>query len=97
MKDYSEFFEVADALDNTSQKIMQHRLYFDDEGAIIDISYEEHEGNFIIITEDEYNACYMKRNDYTVIDQKLVFTPPKRRNWYLKQDKLARNPYTCNK
>lgn len=97
MKDYSEFFEVADALDNTSQKIMQHRLYFDDEGAIIDISYDDRDENFIIITEDEYNACYMKRDDYTVINQKLVFTPPKRRNWHLKQEELARNPYTCNK
>ena len=35
MKDYSEFFEVADALDNTSQKIMQHRLYFDDNRYIL--------------------------------------------------------------
>ena len=89
--DYSTFFEVADQMQANSPRT--HKLYYDKKGAIIDISYDLLEHDYIVITQDEFDACNIKRNDYTVIENKLTFTPPKQRTWGLKQQELARNPY----
>jgi len=88
----SAFFEVADTLQTQSVQ-KTHKLYYDDQGCIIDISYDVLSGNYIEITEDQYSMCYQKRDDYTVVDEKLEFTPPKQRTWALTQQELARNPY----
>lgn len=90
--DYSTFFEVADQM-QTQHSRKNHKLYYDENGAIIDISYDVLDGEYIEITEDEYSMCYQKRNDYTVVDGKLKFTPPKQRTWGLTQQELSRNPY----
>ncbi len=92
----SAFFEAATNI-QTSIERKSHKLYFDDEGCIIDISYDVLPGNYIEITEDEYSMCYQKRQDYTVIENKLTFSPPKQRTWGLVQKDLSRNPYICNK
>ena len=88
----SAFFEVADQLKPPSTKKI-HKLYYDDQGCIIDISYDVLSGNYIEITEDQYSMCYQKRDDYTVVDKKLEFKPPKQRTWALTQQELSRNPY----
>ena len=89
--DYSTFFEVADQMQTNTPPT--HKLYYDENGAILRISYDVLDGEYIEITEDEYSMCYQKQNDYTVIDGKLTFTPPKQRTWGLTQQELARNPY----
>ena len=89
--DYSTFFEVADLM--KSGTTPTHKLYYDDDGAIIDISYDLLEHDCIVITQDEFDACNNKRDDYTVVENKLTFTPPKQRTWGLTQQELARNPY----
>jgi hypothetical protein len=94
--DYSSFFEVADQLATTNTKKI-HKLYYDEKGAILRISYDLLDGEYIEISENEYSMCHQKQNDYTVIDGKLKFTPPKQRTWNLTQDELRRNPYICNK
>jgi hypothetical protein len=94
--DYSSFFEVADQLATTNTKKI-HKLYYDEKGAILRISYDLLDGEYIEISENEYSMCHQKQNDYTVIDGKLEFTPPKQRTWNLTQDELRRNPYICNK
>jgi len=90
--DYSTFFEVADQM-QTQPVRKSHKLYYDENGAIINISYDVLDGEYIEITEDEYSMCYQKRTDYKVVDGKLEFTPPKQRTWNLSQEELARNPY----
>ena len=94
--DYSSFFEVADQLATTNTKKI-HKLYYDEKGAILRISYDLLDGEYIEISENEYSMCHQIQNDYTVIDGKLEFTPPKQRTWNLTQDELRRNPYICNK
>ncbi len=94
--DYSSFFEVADQLATTNTKKI-HKLYYDEKGAILRISYDLLDGEYIEISENEYSMCHQKQHDYTVIDGKLEFTPPKQRTWNLTQDELRRNPYICNK
>ena len=94
--DYSSFFEVADQLATTNTNKI-HKLYYDEKGAILRISYDLLDGEYIEISENEYSMCHQKQNDYTVIDGKLEFTPPKQRTWNLTQDKLRRKPYICNK
>jgi len=93
--DYSTFFEVADLM--KSGTTPTHKLYYDDDGAIIDISYDVLEGSYIEITNSEFDACNQKRGDYKVVDGKLEFTPPKQRTWNLTQEELSRNPYICNR
>ena len=93
--DYSTFFEVADQIQTSTPK--SHRLYYDDKGAIIDITYDELAGDYIVITQDQFDACNQKRLDYTVVEGKLEFTPPKQRTWSLTQAELERNPYIWNK
>jgi hypothetical protein len=90
--DYSTFFEVADQIQSPAP-LPTHKLYYDEKGAIIDISYDLLEHDYIVITQDEFDACNNKRDDYTVIENKLTFTPPKQRTWGLIQQELARNPY----
>ena len=94
--DYSTFFEVADQMvsGNTKTEI---KLYYSTDGSIIDISYELLDGDYIVLTQSEYDACNQKRGDYTVVEGKLQFTPPKQRTWNLKQEELSRNPYICNR
>lgn len=94
--DYSTFFEVADQMTSTNTK-PDFRLYYSEDGSIIDISYEQLSGDYIIITQAEFDACNQKRENYTVIDGKLEFTPPKQRTWNLTQEELSRNPYICNR
>lgn len=89
--DYSTFFEVADQMQSSNTK--SHKLYYDDKGAIIDISYDILEGNYIDISQEQFDACNQKREDYSVIDGVLEFTPPKQRTWGLTQQELVRNPY----
>lgn len=93
--DYSSFFEVAHTMKTAVAP--KHRLYYDQDGAIIDITYDELTGDYIIITQDEFDACNQKRWDYTVVEGKLEFTPPKQRTWNLTQQELERNPYIWNK
>ena len=93
--DYSSFFEVVDTMKTAVAP--KHRLYYDQDGAIIDITYDELTGDYIIITQDEFDACNQKRSDYTVVEGKLEFTPPKQRTWNLTQQELERNPYIWNK
>ena len=92
----SAFFEAATNI-QTPVSRKSHKLYFDDEGCIIDISYDVLEHAYIVITQDEFDACNNKRDDYTVVENKLTFSPPKQRAWGLVQKDLSRNPYICNK
>ena len=92
----SAFFEAVTNIQTPIER-KSHKLYFDEEGCIIDISYDVLPGNYIEITEDEYSMCYQKRQDYTIIENKLTFSPPKQRTWGLVQKDLSRNPYICNK
>ena len=89
--DYSTFFEVADQMQASTPPT--HKLYYNEKGAIIVISYDVLEHDYIVITQDEFDACNNKRDDYSVIENKLKFTPPKQRTWGLTQQELARNPY----
>ena len=93
--DYSTFFEVADLMQTSNAK--SYKLYYDDKGAIIDITYDELAGDYIVITQEQFDACNQKRLDYIVIEGKLEFTPPKQRTWSLTQEELERNPYIWNK
>ena len=88
----STFFEEAQAQQSAVTKL-EHKLYYSEDGSIIDISYDLLEHDYIVITQDEFDACNSKRGDYTVIENKLTFSPPKQRTWGLTQQELARNPY----
>ena len=88
----STFFEEAQAQQSAVTKL-EHKLYYSEDGSIIDISYDVLEHDYIVITQDEFDACNSKRDDYTVVENKLTFSPPKQRTWGLTQQELARNPY----
>jgi len=88
----SAFFEAAQAQQSTATKL-EHKLYYSKDGSIIDISYDVLDHDYIVITQDEFDACNNKRDDYTVVENKLTFSPPKQRTWGLTQQELARNPY----
>jgi hypothetical protein len=88
----SAFFEAAGTLQSTTTTL-EHKLYYSEDGSIIDISYDVLAHDYIIITQDEFDACNSKRGDYTVVENKLTFSPPKQRTWGLTQQELARNPY----
>ena len=88
----STFFEAAQAQQSAVTKL-EHKLYYSEDGSIIDISYDLLEHDYIVITQDEFDACNSKRDDYTVVENKLTFSPPKQRTWGLTQQELARNPY----
>ena len=92
----SAFFEAVTNIQTPIER-KSHKLYYDEKGAILRISYDLLDGEYIEISENEYSMCHQKQNDYTVIDGKLKFTPPKQRTWNLTQDELRRNPYICNK
>jgi len=91
----SAFFQVVQTLQPSATK--EHKLYYNEDGSIIDISYDLLEYDYIVITQDEFDACNQKRTDYRVIDGILEFTPPKQRTWGLTQQELSRNPYICKK
>jgi len=91
-KDYSLFFEVANLLDSDTST-NEIRLYYDEDGSILDITTNTAQGQHIVITQEQYDACNQKRENYTVIENELVFTPPKQRTWNLTQQELERNPY----
>ena len=88
----STFFEASQAQQSAVTKL-EHKLYYSEDGSIIDISYDVLEHDYIVITQDEFDACNSKRDDYTVVENKLTFSPPKQRTWGLTQQELARNPY----
>ena len=88
----STFFEAAQAQQSAVTKL-EHKLYYSEDGSIIDISYDLLEHDYIVITQDEFDACNSKRDDYTVVENKLTFSPPKQRTWGLTQQELSRNPY----
>ena len=88
----STFFEAAQAQQSAVTKL-EHKLYYSEDGSIIDISYDVLEHDYIVITQDEFDACNSKRDDYTVVENKLTFSPPKQRTWGLTQQELSRNPY----
>ena len=92
----SSFFESVSDLPEVVVKTFEHKVYYDDNNRIIDVTYDTVEGNYIIITQEEFDACNSKREDYTVIEGKLVFSPPAKRTWNLKQEELARNPYVTS-
>ena len=89
--DYSSFFEVVDTMKTAVAP--KHRLYYDQDGAIIDITYDELTGDYIIITQDEFDGPNMKRLDYTVVEGKLEFTIPKQRTWNLHNRNLKGTLY----
>lgn len=91
-KDYSLFFDVANQIDSTTIN-REIRLYYDEDGSILDITTNSVQGQHIIITQEQFDACNQKRENYTVVDENLVFTPPKQRTWSLTQEELERNPY----
>ena len=49
----SAFFEAVTNIQTPIER-KSHKLYYDDEGCIMDISYDVLPGNYIEITEDEY-------------------------------------------
>ena len=91
----SAFFEaLSESLEQAiGHATKEHKLYYSEDGSIIDISYDVLEHDYIVITQHEFDACNSKRDDYTVIENKLTFSPPKQRTWGLTQQELARNPY----
>ena len=92
-KDYSTFFDVAQVIDTTRTSTV-YRLYFAEDGSILNITINKiAQGQHIEITQEQYDACYQKLQDYIVIENELVFTPPKQRTWNLTQQELERNPY----
>ena len=91
-KDYSLFFEVANLIDSNTS-VSEIRLYYAEDGSILDITTNTAQGQHIVITQEQYDACNQKRENYTVVENELVFTPPKQRTWGLTQQELARNPY----
>jgi hypothetical protein len=72
-------------------------LYYAEDCSIIKVENvtcnTETEGNYIVITEDEYSACHQKLFDYSVVEGQMKFTPPSRRSWNMQQTDLKRNPY----
>lgn len=96
--DYSNFFDVADGM-KTQPVVREFRLYYNADGAIIDcvhvVASDAATGDYIVITQEQFDAIHQKRHDYTVVDNKVEFTPPKPRGWHLTQEQLSRNPYTC--
>ena len=91
----STFFEaLSESLEQAiGHATKEHKLYYSEDGSIIDISYDLLEHDYIVITQDEFDACNSKRDDYTVVENKLTFSPPKQRTWGLTQQELSRNPY----
>jgi len=49
--------------------MVEFRLYYDDNGAVICYTCEDLPGNYIVVDKDAYAAC---RHDVTVIDGKIV-------------------------
>jgi hypothetical protein len=70
-------------------------LYHDKEGVILDKKYVKKDlsenKTYIVITQDQYDGINFKR--HRVIGKELVWITPKKTNWFLKQEELARNPY----
>ena len=93
--DYSNFFEACRDHNWDVPEKPIHKLYYNDKGAIIDISYDLKEGvKYIEITQEEYDKCFSMTQDYEVVDEKLEYIGNRpKRTWDLKQQDLPTNPY----
>ena len=68
----------------TDEKIaIEYRVYYDSLGKIITFTNEKLEGDYLIITPEQYQEC---RHDAIVIDNQLIYTHTKRH-----VTKLAKN------
>ena len=102
----SSFFEAMNNIKTVPVEYV-NRLFYDDKGRLvgtdtITIDQKDNtiewqilygEVSFITITSEEKDMCQSKLQDYTIIDEKLVFSPPANRTWNLEQNELTRNPY----
>ena len=63
------FFEaLSESLEQaTEHATKEHKLYYSEDGTIIDVSYDVLAHDYIIIIQDEFDACNHKREDYTVV------------------------------
>lgn len=91
----SSFFEAQNLFKPPTSSIIELRLYYDDEGYVLDKKYVDNalqeESNYIVITQDQYDSINFKR--HRVVDKNLVWTDIKKKHWFLQQEELARNPY----
>jgi hypothetical protein len=89
----SSFFEAQHVFESAPP--LEIRLYHDKEGVILDKKYVKKDlsenKTYIVITQDQYDGINFKR--HRVIGKELVWITPKKTNWFLKQEELARNPY----
>ena len=73
------------------------RLYYNDEGIVLDKKYVykdiQEDKKYLVITQEQYDSINYKR--HRVIDNELVWISPNKIHWYLNQQELERNPYTC--
>jgi len=73
------------------------RLYYNEEGVISDKKYVDkniqEDKTYIVITQEQYDSINYDR--HRVVDRELVWISPNRIHWYLNQEELERNPYTC--
>ena len=91
----SSFFDAIINVETTINKPVEYKVYYAEDSSIIEITTEEREGKYIVITQLEYDACMQKQNEYKVEEEKLIFSPPVQKTWNLQQQDLARNPYLC--
>ena len=91
-----------DAVINTNQESqikLEIRCFYNEKGAIEELipdaeSTVTTDRKYIVLTDDEYSKCFHKLTDYSIKEEKLVYTPPKRQLWHLDQQNLGNNPFT---
>ena len=91
-----------DAVINTNQESktkFEIRCFYNEKGAIEELipdadSSAKTDRKYIVLTDDEYSKCFHKLTDYSIKEEKLVYTPPKLQLWHLDQQNLGNNPFT---
>ena len=56
----SSFFEAIANIEPIINKPVEYKVYYAEDTSIIEITTEEREGNYIVITQLEYDACIQK-------------------------------------
>jgi hypothetical protein len=62
---------------------LEYRLYYDDAGRVITYTTEKLEGNYIVITREQYSECRM---DVVVVEGKIVRTERNRAVYVLEKN-----------
>jgi hypothetical protein len=93
------FFEAVESNPDLfkAPAVIEFRAFYKQDGEIIEIQQVDQslpsEGDYIVITEAEYENCYYRLSVFKMRDGELKHFPPAHRSWYLEQHELDMNPW----